>query len=186
MRPLTREEVRDAIVNLDPATKKVRLPARFDDVRWHRIDYLGWRDLRAPKHAYLVTEADGRAHGVLLRQAPNDAAHGSRAVMCDLCRFARRFNEVSLFTAQRPSRDKRERLDVVGLLLCTDLDCAVKVHGKPVREAVDRPVDEIIASRREGLRSRTIAFVRSVAEPRRAAERNASGAARRRRRYEGP
>ncbi|MGW7097196.1 FBP domain-containing protein [Streptomyces sp. NPDC054874] len=168
MRPMTREEVRGAIVNLDPAAKKVHLPARFDDIRWHRIDYLGWRDLRAPTRAYLVTEADGRARGVLLRQAPNDSTHGSRAVMCDLCRFARRFNEVSLFTAQRPSRDKRERLDAIGLLLCTDLDCAVKVHGKPVREAFDRPVDEIIASRREGLRSRTIAFVRSVAEPRQA------------------
>ncbi|MFI7288779.1 FBP domain-containing protein [Streptomyces anulatus] len=64
--------------------------------------------------------------------------------------------------------DERERLNAVGLLLCTDLDCAVKVHGKPVREAFDRPVDEIITSRREGLRSRTTAFVRSVAEPRQA------------------
>lgn len=168
MRPRTREEVRGAIVNLAPAAKKVRLSARFDDVRWHRIDYLGWRDLRAPTLAYLVTEVDGSARGVLLRQAPNDSARGSRAVMCDLCRFARRFNEVSLFTAQRPSRDKHERLDAIGLLLCTDLDCAVKVHGKPVREAFDRPVGEIIASRREGLRSRTIAFVRSVAESRQA------------------
>ncbi|MGW6290576.1 FBP domain-containing protein [Streptomyces sp. NPDC055107] len=167
MRPMTREEVRGAIVNQDPATKKIRLPVRFDDVRWHRIDYLGWRDLSSPKRAYVVTEADGQARGVLLRQAPNDSAHGSRAMMCDLCRSARRFNEVSLFTAQRPSRDKRARLNAVGLLLCTDLDCAVKVHGKPVREAFDRPVDEIIRSRREGLHTRTIAFVRSVAEPRR-------------------
>ncbi|MGC5534354.1 FBP domain-containing protein [Streptomyces sp. SR-10] len=164
---MTREEVRGAIVNLDPAAKRVRLPARFDDVRWHRIDYLGWRDPSSPKRAYLVTEADGRARGVLLRQAPNDSAHGSRAMMCDLCRFARRFNEVSLLTAQRPSRDKRARLNAVGLLLCTDLDCAVKVHSKPDREAFDRPVEGILRSRREGLRSRTVAFVRSVAEPQR-------------------
>lgn len=34
MRPMTREEVRGAIVNLDPAAKRVRLPARFDNVRW--------------------------------------------------------------------------------------------------------------------------------------------------------
>lgn len=88
-------------------------------------------------------------------------------MMCDLCRFARRFNEVSLFTAQRPSRDKRERLNAVGLLLCTDLDCAVKVHSKPAREAFDRPVEEILRSRREGLRSRTVDFVRSVGEPHR-------------------
>ncbi|WTZ61214.1 FBP domain-containing protein [Streptomyces sp. NBC_01387] len=161
---MTREEVRGAIVNLDPTEKRVRLPAWFDDVRWHRIDYLGWRDLRAPKRAYLVTEADGQALGVLLRQAPNDAAHGSRAMMCDLCRSTRRFNEVSLFTAQRPSRDKRERLNELGLLLRTDLDCAVKMHTKPIRQGFDRPIDEIIGARREGLRSRTIAFIRSVSD----------------------
>ncbi|WP_328694670.1 FBP domain-containing protein [Streptomyces sp. NBC_00342] len=54
---MTRDEVRGAIVNPSPAEKKVRLPARFDDVRWHRIDYLGWRDLRAPKRA-VITEAN--------------------------------------------------------------------------------------------------------------------------------
>lgn len=165
MRPMTREEVRGAIVNLDPTEKKVRLPAWFDDAPWHRIDYLGWRDLRAPRRAYLVTEADSQALGVLLQQAPNDAAHGSRAMMCDLCRSVRRFNEVSLFTAQLPSRDKRERLNAVGLLLCTDRDCAVKMHTKPIRHVFDPPFDEIIRARREGMRSRTIDFIRSVSTP---------------------
>ncbi|MEU5398155.1 FBP domain-containing protein [Streptomyces sp. NPDC005963] len=167
MRPMTREEVRGAMVNLDPTEHKVRLPTWFDDVRWARIDYLGWRDLRSPQRAYLVTEADGQALGVLLRQAPNHAAHQSRATMCDLCRSARRFNEVSLFTARRPSRDKRERLNTVGLLLCTDLDCAVKLHSKPIRQPFDPPVDEIIETRRVGMRSRTITFIRSVSDTQR-------------------
>lgn len=167
MRPMTREEVRGAIVNLDSTENRIRLPARFDDVRWARIDYLGWRDPRSPQRAYLVTEADGQALGVLLRQAPNDAAHGSRAIMCDLCRFARRFNEVSLFTARRPSRDKRERLNTVGLLLCTDLDCAVKLHTEPIRQPFQPPLDEIIGARRAGMRSRTIAFMRSVSDTQR-------------------
>lgn len=76
----------------------------------------------------------------------------------------RRFNGVSLFTARRPSRDKRERLSALGLLLCTNLDCAVKMHSKPVRSAFDPPVEEIIGARREGMRSRTIAFIRSVSD----------------------
>ncbi|GLF98834.1 FBP domain-containing protein [Streptomyces yaizuensis] len=164
MRPMTRDEVRGAIVNLESTENKVRLPTWFDDVRWDRVDYLGWRDLRSPQRAYLVTEDGGQASGVLLRQAPNDAAHGSRAMMCDLCRFTRRFNEVSLFTARRPSRDKRERLNTVGLLLCTDLDCAVKLHSKPVRQPFDPPVEEMIEQRRVGMRSRTITFVHSVSE----------------------
>ncbi|MYQ52283.1 FBP C-terminal treble-clef zinc-finger [Streptomyces sp. AmelKG-A3] len=167
MRPMTREEVRGAIVNLDPAAKRVRLPVWFDDVRWRRIDYLGWRDLRSPKLAYLVTEADGQAWGVLLRQAPNEAALASRALMCDLCRSSRRFNEVSLFTARRPSRDKRERLNALGLLVCTDLDCAVKVNAKLARQGFDLPVGDHVQASREGLRSRTIAFIRSVSDPER-------------------
>ncbi|MFE2045973.1 FBP domain-containing protein [Streptomyces sp. NPDC059477] len=168
---MTRQEVRASIVNLDPTEKMVRLPAWFDDTPWHRIDYLGWRDMRAPKRAYLVTEADDQALGVLLRQAPNDAAHASRAMMCDLCRSTRRFHEVSLFTARLPSRDKRERLNTLGLLLCTDLDCAVKMHTRPVRQPFDPSVDELIAGRREGLRSRTIAFIRSVTDTQRTTRR---------------
>ncbi|OKJ19430.1 fibronectin-binding protein [Streptomyces sp. CB01580] len=164
MRPMTRDEVRASIVNLDPAEKRVRLPATFDDTPWHRIDYLGWRDMRAPQRAYVVTEADDQPLGVLLRQAPNDASHASRAMMCDLCRFARRFHEVSLFTARLSSRDKRERLNTIGLLLCTDLDCAVKMHSKPIRQPFDPPVEEIIAARRESMRARTISFIRSVSD----------------------
>ncbi|EPD91612.1 hypothetical protein HMPREF1486_04571 [Streptomyces sp. HPH0547] len=164
MRPMTREEVRGAFVNPDPTAKKIRLPAWFDDVPWHQIDYLGWRDLRAPQLAYLVTEADDQALGVLLRQAPNRAELESRAVMCDLCRSSRRFNEVSRFTARRPSRDKRERLNVLGLLLCTDLDCAVKVSAKPIRQGFGLEDGDRVEERREGLRARTVAFIRSVAD----------------------
>ncbi|KFU81827.1 FBP C-terminal treble-clef zinc-finger [Amycolatopsis lurida] len=164
MRPITRDEVRGAIVNLEPAEKRVRLPAWFDDVSWHEIDYLGWRDLRAPKRAYLVTATDDQAFGVLLRQAPNHAFLASRAMMCDLCRSSRRFNEVSLFTAQRSSRDKRRRLSARGLHLCTDLDCMAIIRSKPVRQSIDSSVEDAIKERSEGLRSRMIAFIRSVAE----------------------
>jgi hypothetical protein len=83
---------------------------------------------------------------------------------CGLRHGRVRFNEVSLFTARRPSRDKRERLNALGLLLCTDLDCAVKVNAKPIRQAFDPPVDDHVEVRREGLRSRTITFIRSVSD----------------------
>ncbi|MFF3002506.1 FBP domain-containing protein [Kitasatospora sp. NPDC057940] len=168
---MTREEVRAAIVNLDPNENRVRLPAWFDDVRWDRIDYLGWRDLRAPKRAYLVTEADDQALGVLLRQTPSDARLGNRAVMCDLCRSVRRFNEVSLFTARRPSRDKRERLNALGLHLCTDLDCAVEINPKSLRRYA-APDQDGITAHRDGIRTRTAAFIQSVAEAQRSTTRH--------------
>lgn len=162
MHPLTRDEVRRCVVNLDPPSARVRLPAWFDDIRWERIDYLGWRDTRASQRAYLVGVVDGETVGALLRQSPNKPALASRAVMCDLCRFTRRFNEVSLFTAARASLDKRRRLSTVGLLLCTDLDCVRNVHRTPTTGPHDPPPEQIIENRRSGLRSRTTDFLRSV------------------------
>lgn len=162
MRTMTRAEVRASIVNLDPVQRRVHLPTGFDEVRWNRIDYLGWRDLRAPMRVYLVADVEGEALGVMLRQNPNQAVLASRAVMCDLCRFARRFNEVSLFTAPRPSRDKRQRLSTLGLHVCTDLDCSVNVLSRPVVGPLDPPAEETIERRRQGLRDRTATFLRSV------------------------
>lgn len=172
MRPMTRDEVRTAIANLDPMQKKVHLPTWFDDVQWSRIEYLGWRDLRTPMRAYVVADVDDQALGVVLRQNPNQAVLGSRSVMCELCRFTRRFNEVSLFTAQRPSLDKRQRLSVRGLHVCTDLDCNVMVGIKPLVGPLDPPAEETIERRRQQLRERTTAFLRSVADVERTAQRS--------------
>jgi len=166
VRAMTRDEVRGAIANLDPAESKVRLPGWFDEIAWDKLDYLAWRDSRAPLRAYLVADIDGTASGLLLRQAPSRAELGKRSVMCALCHFMRRFNEVALFTAPRPSADKRQRLSTLGILLCTDLDCDKKVHSTPVTGPLDPPVDEIIQARREGLQTRTVAFLRSVSNTR--------------------
>lgn len=162
MRPLSRAEARAAVTNTDPTGDRVRLPGHFDEIRWDDIEFLGWRDPRAPQRAYLVADDDGRALGVVLRQSPSHAEVGARAVMCALCRFTRRFNEVALFSAPRPSRDRRRRLSSVGILVCTDLDCADNVRTVPARGPLDPPADEIVRARREGLRTRTVAFLRTV------------------------
>jgi len=164
VRALTRAEARAAIVNVDPAEGKVRLPGHFDDLRWEELDYLGWRDPRAPSRAFLVADVDGRAVGALLRQSPSHAEVGSRAVMCALCRFSRRFNEVALFAAHRPSRDPRKRLSSVGLLLCTDLDCHRNVRTVRSGGPIDPPPDEVVRARREGLRARTVAFLHTLTD----------------------
>lgn len=164
MRPMSRDEVRRSIVNLYPSTAKLHLPRWFDETPWAKVDYLGWRDLRAPQRAYLVAEIDGEARGALLLQNPQQAALASRAVMCDLCRFTRRFNEVGLFTAPRASKDKRRRLSAVGLLLCVDLDCVRNVHRVSTSSGYES-VEELVSARREVLRARTVDFLLSVPDP---------------------
>ena len=138
MRALTRAEARSAIVNVDPAEGKVRLPGHFDALRWEELDYLGWRDPRAPSRAFLVADVDGRAVGALLRQSPSHAEAGSR--------------------------DPRKRLSSVGLLLCTDLDCHRNVRTVRSGGPLDPPPDEVVRTRREGLRARTVAFLHTLTD----------------------
>jgi hypothetical protein len=165
VRPLSRAEARSAIVNTEPSEGRIRLPAGFDALRWDDLDYLGWRDPRAPQRAFLVAEgADGRALGAVLRQSPSHAETGGRAVMCALCHFTRRFNEVALFAAPRPSSDKRRRLSTVGILVCTDLDCGRNVLATPVRGPLDPPAEEVVRARRAGLRTRTLAFLHGLTD----------------------
>lgn len=163
MRPLTRQETRHAFRNTTTQeTKALRLPATFDSLDWSRLDYLGWRDPRSPLRAYLVALVDEVPHGVMLRQSATRNELASRAVMCALCRFTRRFNEVALFSAARAGADKRARLDTLGIYVCVDLDCHTNVHSTPLPGPLDPPAAQIVASRRDGLRARTSAFVRSV------------------------
>jgi hypothetical protein len=163
VRPLTRQETRDAFRNTTAHERKVlRLPGAFDSLAWDRLDYLGWRDPRSPLRAYLVALVDDEPHGVLLRQSATRNELANRAVMCALCRFTRRFNEVALFSAARPGDDRRGSLDTLGIYVCTDLDCHTSVHSTPLPGPLDPPAEEIVRARRDGLRARTGAFVRSV------------------------
>ncbi|MHA7134335.1 FBP domain-containing protein [Oerskovia turbata] len=69
---------------------------------------------------------------------------------------------VALFSAARPGSDRRGSLDTLGIYVCVDLDCHTSVHSTPMPGPLDPPADEIVRGRRDGLRDRTSAFVRSV------------------------
>ena len=67
MRPLTEKQIRASFVN---ASKREAADATLPDldaVAWDRLDYLGWRDRKAPLAAYVVVELDDEPVGVLLR-----------------------------------------------------------------------------------------------------------------------
>ena len=77
MIPLTEKTVRASFVN---ASRKeatdLTLPPGFADLDWADLEYLGWRDPKLARRAYVVVptlDADGRpgpaVAGVVLRQA---------------------------------------------------------------------------------------------------------------------
>ena len=60
------KEIKD-IVNDSAEFAKDSPEPDLAELDWNRLDYLGWRDRKAPLAAYVVLELDGEPTGVLLR-----------------------------------------------------------------------------------------------------------------------
>jgi len=126
--PLTAAEIRASFVNCSQGeAKRLPLPRRLEDVRWERLDLLGWRDPGAPAAAYLVTEWRGDLTGLVLRLA-TDRRAGGRKNMCSLCHTTHSTTDVALMVAPRAGRSGRDG-NTVGTYLCTDLDCSLYARG---------------------------------------------------------
>jgi hypothetical protein len=53
--PVSAAEIRGGFVNSTKSlVKAMTLPRDFDELPWESLDYLGWRDPKAPARAYLV------------------------------------------------------------------------------------------------------------------------------------
>ncbi len=60
MEPVSAAEIRGGFVNSTKSlVKAMTLPRDFDELPWESLDYLGWRDPKAPARAYLVVPRDG-------------------------------------------------------------------------------------------------------------------------------
>ncbi|WP_235452316.1 FBP domain-containing protein, partial [Frigoribacterium sp. Leaf8] len=94
MIPLTEKTVRASFVNASRReAADLTLPPDFADLDWTDLEYLGWRDPRLARRAYVVVptlDADGEpgpaVAGVVLRQA--EASPRQRA-QCTWCQDVR-------------------------------------------------------------------------------------------------
>ncbi|GAA1799162.1 FBP domain-containing protein [Leucobacter iarius] len=129
MLPLNESTIRSSFVNASrKETKDAVLPDFLDAVAWDALDFLGWRDPKFAKRAYVVLPSlDGDPVGVVLRQA--DAAPRSRA-MCSWCRDVRLPNDVVFWSARRVGEAGR-RGATVGTLICRDFECSHNVRNDP-------------------------------------------------------
>jgi hypothetical protein len=131
MKPLTDREIRAAFVNCSKgAAKRLPVPHDLADRPWEDLDYLGWRDPRAPDRAYLVTELDGRPTALALRTS-GAASWQTRRSMCSMC-LTTHSGGVCLMVAPKAGRAGQQG-DSVGAYICSDLACSLYVRGK--REA---------------------------------------------------
>lgn len=128
MQPLTEPELRAAFVNCSRGeAQRLNLPPDLAETAWEELDYLGWRDPKAPARGYLVAELPEGFVGVTLR-APAAVPGAKRATMCSLC-LTPRSGGVSLMVAPRAGRSGQQG-NTVGTYICSDLDCSLYVRGR--------------------------------------------------------
>jgi hypothetical protein len=128
MLTLTEKSVRDSFVNASrKEVSDLTLPVGFGGLPWDRLDYLGWRDPKMSRRAYLVVPVDGGVGGVLLRQG--DATPRQRA-QCSWCQDVTLPNPVVFYSAKRAG-DAGRKGDTVGTLICEDFQCSTNVRTLP-------------------------------------------------------
>jgi FBP C-terminal treble-clef zinc-finger len=136
MEPLNEAELRESFVNCSKGdAKKLAVPGQLGNVPWKDLDFLGWRDPRAPERAYIVTPWQGRMVGIALRSARKSGKSLMKSTMCSICLTVHPSSGVSLFAAQRAGTVGREG-NTIGNYFCTNLQCSCYVRGSLVSEAI--------------------------------------------------
>jgi hypothetical protein len=128
MLPLTDQTIRDSFVNASrKEVSDLTLPADFVALPWGDLDYLGWRDPKMPRRAYVVVPVDDGVAAVMLRQG--EAVPRQRA-QCSWCQDVTLPNPVVFYSATRAG-DAGRKGDTVGTLICEDFQCSVNVRKLP-------------------------------------------------------
>ncbi|KIP51675.1 FBP domain-containing protein [Leucobacter komagatae] len=132
MLPLTDPFIRSSFINASRReVKEMKLPAGFEDLAdtdWDDLDFLGWRDPKFARRAYVVLpQLFGDPVGVTLVQA--EASPRARA-MCNWCQDVRLPNEVVFWSAKRAG-DAGRRGNTVGVLVCREFQCSENVRKDP-------------------------------------------------------
>src|SRR6476469_3159952 len=98
MKPANQQEIRASLANCSRGeAARLSFPATFRQIDWDQLDYLGWRDPKAPLRGYLVMWRADRLIGIALR-APEAVTR--KSVMCTLCRSTHSSGGVALFVAR--------------------------------------------------------------------------------------
>ncbi len=160
MLPVTEKTLRASFVN---ASRKevtaLTLPTDFDSIDWDRLDYLGWRDPKIGRRAYVVVPTlDGEVVGVLLRQA--EASPSARA-QCSWCQDVTLPNSVVFYSAKRSGPAGRNG-NTIGTLICQDFECSHNVRRLPplAYEGFDREAARL--NRIEALQLHAASFATTV------------------------
>ena len=160
MLALSAPTIQSSFVN---ASKKevsdLTLPTWLDRIAWADLDYLGWRDPKIGRRAYVVVPgADDGVTGILLKQA--ETSPRSRA-QCSWCRDIKLPNDVVFYSARKAGPSGRSG-DTVGTLVCQDFQCSENVRRMPPLAYTGFDLEAARAERIDALRLHSAGFVAAV------------------------
>jgi hypothetical protein len=111
-------------------------------VNWAGIDFLGWRDPKAPRRGYVVTPwADGIV-GITLRAATKPAKSLVKSSMCSMCMTVHAASGVTLFAAPLAGSAGRNG-NTIGTYICDNLQCSRYLRGTLKSEALVVPTESL-------------------------------------------
>ncbi|WP_072314471.1 FBP domain-containing protein [Agrococcus sp. Marseille-P2731] len=164
MLPITATDLRATFVNASrKEATSITLPDWFDDTDWGALDYLGWRDPKIARRAYVIAPSlDGAPVGILLRRA--DAAPRARA-QCSWCQDVRLPNDVVFYSAKLAGPAGRNG-NTVGTLVCEEFECSRNVRRLPPLAYEGYDLEAARLRRIDELRMRAAGFADAVARQR--------------------
>lgn len=124
---LDEKTIRASFVN---ATRKELSELVLPDLaeaHWDRLDYLGWRDTKFARRAFIVVPVGDEIVGVVLKQAE---ANPRRRAQCSWCQDITLPNDVVLYGARRSGHGGRNG-NTVGTLVCENFECSKNVRMLP-------------------------------------------------------
>ncbi|GAA1386921.1 FBP domain-containing protein [Catellatospora chokoriensis] len=161
MQPLTAAEIRGCLANTSKGEgQRLTLPAPPEHLAWPDLDFLGWRDARAPGRAYLVTPLGSTVVGLAL-SATVPPRTLMRSSMCEFCHTLHDAASIALFSGRLAGAAGRAG-NTAGTYACTDLACSLYIRNlrKPF---LPQPQETITPQERIArLRQKVTAFVTRV------------------------
>jgi len=156
---LDEKTIRASLVN---ATRKEQSDLTIPDlgaIVWGRIDYLGWRDPKFARRAWIVVPVGDEIVGVVLKQAE---ANPRRRAQCSWCQDITLPNDVVLYSARRAGHGGRNG-NTVGTLVCENFECSKNVRMLPPSAYLGFDREAARAARIVTLREHVASFALTVA-----------------------
>jgi hypothetical protein len=163
VKAVTESELRDSFVNCSKGERaKLGLPGPLAAIDFDQLDFLGWRDPKAPERAYVVTETGSGTVGIVLRIASKSARNLTKSGMCSICMTVHASSGVALLSAPLAGAAGRNG-NSAGVYMCADLQCSRYVRGELRSDAIVTMSETIdLDVKIERLRQRMDAFIHKI------------------------